>query len=323
MASQFPFFWFTIISHIIPGALTLAVLSYIGLGLPDGMSDLVFGTGSEKDGWRTVVLPVVLLGAAYAIGILYEMVVIPLREYYTISRQIAFEKAAIDKRKWLWPVWGSPTAYFSGALHNCMWNYLAYGHREHQQTMFFHAHRFQALSHMCLYSAFPAAAFAGASLGHCLRFALARYTGGAIGFLLYVALEVIGVVLLWVVLTRWGDIKRLGIWLWAYKHKRGAGVVGACAYLLVAWALAFLSTDAAREWVYFPPGTLAVVLLVRGCAQAEKRRWQMAFNLMDELNARDGHSDPQINALQKELQEFCVEQQQKASPPTGVADVLG
>lgn len=69
MGKGFPFFHYDILARIVPGALTLAVLIFAGVEIPDRLLDML---KSEK-GWNPVITPIVFVGASYGIGVLYEV----------------------------------------------------------------------------------------------------------------------------------------------------------------------------------------------------------------------------------------------------------
>ena len=79
MDKTIPFFYYDIMSRIIPGAAALAVLSIIK-SLPPISWLLSFTNqyaryGLQTDGqsWQTIAMPIVLLGLCYLIGTLYEI----------------------------------------------------------------------------------------------------------------------------------------------------------------------------------------------------------------------------------------------------------
>ncbi len=79
MDKTIPFFYYDIMSRIIPGAATLAVLSVIR-SLPPISWLLSFtnrfaapGLQTTGQGWQTIAMPIVLLGVCYLIGTLFEI----------------------------------------------------------------------------------------------------------------------------------------------------------------------------------------------------------------------------------------------------------
>jgi len=79
MDKTIPFFYYDILSRVIPGAVTLAVISVIA-SLPP-ISCLLSFTGqyahhgwyTDGQGWQAIAMPIVLLGLCYLIGTLYEV----------------------------------------------------------------------------------------------------------------------------------------------------------------------------------------------------------------------------------------------------------
>jgi hypothetical protein len=72
MESPLPFFYYDILSRIVPGAVTLSVLWQVqGFGPVDWFKSFV--QSGEKDSWEKLVVPVLLVGLSYVIGVLFEV----------------------------------------------------------------------------------------------------------------------------------------------------------------------------------------------------------------------------------------------------------
>jgi hypothetical protein len=72
MESPLPFFYYDILSRIVPGAITLSVLWQVqGFGPVDWFKGFV--QSGEKDSWEKLVVPVLLAGLSYVIGVLFEV----------------------------------------------------------------------------------------------------------------------------------------------------------------------------------------------------------------------------------------------------------
>lgn len=69
MGNIIPFFYYDLLARIVPGALTLGVLAYAGVELPNPWRPFF----SAETAWGAVVIPLVLAGSSYAIGVLYEV----------------------------------------------------------------------------------------------------------------------------------------------------------------------------------------------------------------------------------------------------------
>lgn len=66
---RLPFFYYDILSRMTPGAATLATLFIIRDKMPPSW-EAFFVTGQES--WKVVVVPLVLGGICYALGVLFE-----------------------------------------------------------------------------------------------------------------------------------------------------------------------------------------------------------------------------------------------------------
>jgi hypothetical protein len=79
MDKTIPFFYYDILSRVIPGAVTLVVFSVIEslppiswlLSLTSQFAH--HGWYTDGQGWQTIAIPIVLLGLCYLIGTLYEV----------------------------------------------------------------------------------------------------------------------------------------------------------------------------------------------------------------------------------------------------------
>lgn len=170
MGDRFPFFYYDILARIIPGALTVVVLAYLGIEMPDSWSDLIHGSsGKTSSGaeptppsgiWDPVVLSAVYAGGCYAMGVLYEVVFLipPLRACLESCFDRAFRRSARN-RDWRRPVDRRPLLANPGLaerlsapdvkwIRRHCWNWLMLRPCEGRANAFAHAHRFQAESKM-------------------------------------------------------------------------------------------------------------------------------------------------------------------------------
>ena len=73
MEGSFPFFYYDILTRIVPGASMLAVLWNIdGFGPIDWLHGFIDDTSPES--WEKLLIPVLLAGIAYVIGVIFEVV---------------------------------------------------------------------------------------------------------------------------------------------------------------------------------------------------------------------------------------------------------
>ena len=73
MDSPLPFFYYDILSRIVPGAATLSVLWQLqGFGPIDWFKSFV--KSGEKDSWEKLVVPVLMIGLCYVIGVVFEVI---------------------------------------------------------------------------------------------------------------------------------------------------------------------------------------------------------------------------------------------------------
>jgi hypothetical protein len=160
-----PFFYYDILSRIMPGAVTLAVLSTVPDLLPPWLLSL-FKTNTSE-GLEKLAVPVVLAGLCYMIGLLYEVV-----DYWYPMVWIA---GAGDERAFLWvlrhkaqeddkklavePIDSIRT------YRDALWRELEFkGATESAMSpMFAHCHRFQAEQKMFLHLIYPSLLFSSLS----------------------------------------------------------------------------------------------------------------------------------------------------------------
>jgi len=72
MDNPLPFFYYDILSRIVPGAATLAVV-WPTKGFPPVDWLLWFVSTGEREGWEKLAVPIILLGLCYVIGVVYEV----------------------------------------------------------------------------------------------------------------------------------------------------------------------------------------------------------------------------------------------------------
>ncbi len=151
MKESIPFFYYDILSKLIPGGLTIAVLGIIGLKVPGPWSALL----AKQEPWMVVVLPLVLASSAYGFGGLLDAI-------FRLKFAEGFgEKHYFASRK----KYNRPDLLPSNAgqenFHYDAWQWLALIAAQENPSAFSLAHRFQAEARLYALSAAPAAIIAG------------------------------------------------------------------------------------------------------------------------------------------------------------------
>ncbi|MCZ6653998.1 MAG: hypothetical protein O7D91_13345 [Planctomycetota bacterium] len=91
MGNIIPFFYYDLLARVVPGGLTLFVLAYMGVELPEPWVPFFLADTA----WGAVVIPLVLAGSSYAIGVLYEVLLsfLGLRCVREWLAKVAFDRA--------------------------------------------------------------------------------------------------------------------------------------------------------------------------------------------------------------------------------------
>lgn len=90
MGKIIPFFYYDILACMVPGAATLAALLVIRDLLPHSWTGLFSG----DQGWKTVVVPLMLGGISYVVGVVYETFDSPPAKWARrLTDDTAFESA--------------------------------------------------------------------------------------------------------------------------------------------------------------------------------------------------------------------------------------
>ncbi len=162
---KLPFFYYDILSRITPGAATLATFFLIREKMPPSLRSF-FVDGQQN--WKAVVVPLVLGGLTYVIGVLFETL-----DYIPGIKSVVLRS---DKRAFS-QAWHASFGSSRGLegwsaeqvrrLRFHLWERLVLdcGRVSGMDTVFAHCHRFQAESKMFLHLIYPALLFAGLSLG--------------------------------------------------------------------------------------------------------------------------------------------------------------
>jgi hypothetical protein len=172
MNYSFPFFFFDIVSRIIPGAFTVAIWPMVL-----GRSPMEWLDSLPKDsgGWKSVVVPFLLACLCYAIGVLYEVFdyLPPMKVLILKSEDSLFASVwAEQSRKYgmLPKTLKEITVGRSGDemrfFRFVLWEELLLnlGVDPNKSTIFAHCHRFQAEHKMLLHFIYPCLLLAGLSL---------------------------------------------------------------------------------------------------------------------------------------------------------------
>lgn len=169
-----PYFYYDILSRIVPGAATLAVV-WPTRGFPPVDWLLWFVSTGEKEGWEKLAIPVVLLGLCYTIGLAYEVL-----DYFPDERWFPGVKWIsdwIDDRGFRWAALRPPEDQDLKAIvaakglrthRTDLWNLLTYqgGSQPTLAPVFAHCHRFQAEQKMFFHLLYPTLIFEGIALQH-------------------------------------------------------------------------------------------------------------------------------------------------------------
>jgi hypothetical protein len=166
MDRPIPFFYYDILSRIIPGAMTLATLYMVRDILPTAWLSSFQGNQS----WKAIVVPLVLGGLCYMIGVVYETIdYSPIFKWLILSSDDrAFTSAWYELN-------GKDDKFFVGKqagevrrFRFQMWDALVFkgGSDPGMGSVFAHCHRFQAEYKMLLHLTYPSLLFAVLSFHH-------------------------------------------------------------------------------------------------------------------------------------------------------------
>ncbi|MBN2563302.1 MAG: hypothetical protein JXQ75_20470 [Phycisphaerae bacterium] len=169
MGNVIPFFYYDILARIVPGALTLGVLAFAGVEVPDAWAGLFVSGGS----WSAVVTPLVCAGACYVVGVLYEAFFAVPGVHWLYNWMITFayrrakrdrhgrESQGVGSRITEWRYDMCPSKGYGQSKKDRIdleHRFSRWGIGENARV-FAHAHRFQAEAKMCLHSFLPALFF--------------------------------------------------------------------------------------------------------------------------------------------------------------------
>ncbi len=148
--NNIPFFYYDIFARILPGGLTLAVLAFANSEFLKNQASLkwLFGDGA----WKAAVVPFVLAGCSYGIGVLFEAV---LADWWVWKRvgEISFADA-LREYKW------RHKERKDDLDREKVWSDLVQGCDPATAQSFAHALRFWAEAKMCLHCVVPVVAAA-------------------------------------------------------------------------------------------------------------------------------------------------------------------
>jgi len=155
---KLPFFYYDILSRITPGAATLATLFLLHDKMPASWRAF-FVDGQEN--WKAVVVPLMLGGICYAIGVVFEALDNLIDQIFLATDDIAFSQAWVqigEDRNRL----DAYSRMEARRMRFKLWDKLVLkgGLETGMAMVFAHCHRFQAESKMFLHLIYPALLFA-------------------------------------------------------------------------------------------------------------------------------------------------------------------
>jgi hypothetical protein len=186
MESPLPFFYYDILARIVPGAATLAVLWQLRCFGPIHWLKAFTKTG-EVDGWEKLVIPFILIGISYAIGVVFEVVDYIFdfdvpddgKKWRVLQRRLVNPMMTlsvyVDDRAFFSAVarrgnsalkkkcgdWKNNRAQITKRRSD-LWERLTYqgGSDEKKKLIFAHCHRFQSEQKMFFHLIYPSLLFA-------------------------------------------------------------------------------------------------------------------------------------------------------------------
>ena len=168
MDNPLPFFYYDILSRIVPGAATLAVL-WPTKGFAPMHWLHCFVTAESHEDWEKIAMPVLLLGLCYVIGVVFEVL-----DYFPEIgwfKGMTWVSQWIDRCAYSWTLKKIGDKY-DGAICQALsekgddpirmygdelWQQLTFegGSKPEMQPAFAHCHRFQAEQKMFLHLLYP------------------------------------------------------------------------------------------------------------------------------------------------------------------------
>ena len=191
MNSPLPSFYYDILARIVPGAVTLAVL-WPEKGFRPFDWFIWFVSTGEHDGWEKLIMPILLVGVCYAIGVIFEVIDYApdfgiegshtgilgllqrlnliwtgIKEISSFNDDRAFcgavrtRGSAADRERFSQYSWMGRVAI--GRRRSEIWDRLTYaaGTDERINPLFVHCHRFQSEQKMFQHLIYPALLFEG------------------------------------------------------------------------------------------------------------------------------------------------------------------
>ena len=164
---KFPFFYYDILSRMIPGAVTLATLSMIRGKLPQWWCAFLGGQQS----WKAVIIPLLIGGLCYVVGVFYEAtdyfpgvkwIVLLADDKAFASAWATANKLRKERREWLRKKSAQEVRRFKFEI----WDRLVFigGREAGMSAVLAHCHRFQAEHKMFLHLVYPTFLFAAFSV---------------------------------------------------------------------------------------------------------------------------------------------------------------
>lgn len=172
MDKPIPFFYYDILSRIIPGAFTLAALLSIFTELPNTpLINLLKGAS----GWIAVVIPIFLACICYLIGVVYEVFdYLPPIKYLVLGSDRKLFEVVWNEQSGRFPqqikeTVAAGTDAQRSAFRFGMWDKLVLRGAATPEggSMFAHCHRYQAEHKMFLHLIYASWLFAGYSFFNC------------------------------------------------------------------------------------------------------------------------------------------------------------
>jgi len=217
MGERFPFFYYDIVARIMPAGLLMFLTSWLLDWSPrKAMLKAMYGDSTNSpspDLFGSALFAGILLGACYAIGVVFDSLFYALRLRFVVEARMNAEFAgALDEHQWRrFPTPVDPVgakapadtetrgpqtdseeliALLRSVRQQC-WTWVELGNEKIVGRTFAHAHRFAAESKMFLHIGFVAVLLASLSIAASLcpwlrgpSYEPSRALGGAVGTLL-------------------------------------------------------------------------------------------------------------------------------------------
>src|SRR4029077_3062596 len=182
MKDAIPFFYYDILTKMIPGSLLLAYFGVICRRASTSWLGLFSGA---QGGWRTVVEPLVLAGAVYVLGSLIDAVfrLLKLADFFSAGawkreREKALQQGYLTL----------PRELNASKFHHAAWQWLALRIAPVNSPAFTLAHRFQAEGRLLLFSA----PWVSLLVAHQLRSQLSPCTCLVVGLVIFLSFTACG-----------------------------------------------------------------------------------------------------------------------------------